>query len=268
MITDALQEPENPLPREIAPGLFWLGACLIVTQFGRPQHTYNSVYLVSGDECSILVEGGLGQHVPVVEAQLIQLLEAGVPPLRYVFLTHTETPHSACVGRVLERFPDVTAVGDVSDMHLVFPRYADRFRYLEVGDSVDLGGRRFEAVESVFRDMRTSRWGFDTGSRALFTGDGVAYAHFHEAGQCGCLAEETVELEISDMTKRFAESAFYWTGFQDLNPYADRLNQLVFKELEARIIAPTHGLPIGDPAATFPAVIEGLGLVPHEKNAA
>ena len=39
----------NPLPRELAPGVFWLGQCMEQPWQGETLHNYNSVYLVRGD---------------------------------------------------------------------------------------------------------------------------------------------------------------------------------------------------------------------------
>lgn len=247
-----------PLPRELAPGLFWLGACLEQRLGPTVLHACNSAFLVEGDDCSLLVEAGHPQDLAIVEAQLDALLARSGPPLRYLFATHQETPHSAGVGRILERHPDVVLCGDVHDYHLVFPAYADRFRPLAVGDALDLGGTEFAIVEAVIRDLPTTQWGFDTRRRALFPGDGFAYSHYHEAGHCGRTAEEVPELAVNEMTAVFAELALYWTQFTDMEPYVARLAQMVGPDLGVRLIAPTHGLPIADVPATVPKLLDGL----------
>jgi len=248
------------LPRELAPGIFWMGKCLEVSYRGRPLHGYNSVYLVAGEESSMLVEGGHPQDLPTVEAQLDELMERGVPPLRHLFTTHTETPHSSGLGRLFDRYPDMVAYGDMLDLHLVFPQYADRLRRFDPGDSIDLGGTQFMAVEAVIRDMPYTRWGFDTRRRALFPGDGFAYSHYHEDGHCGSFAEEAPSLDLPDMTALFAELALYWTRFVDLEPYIERLDELLFDELGVELVCPTHGLPVHDLEATLPKIREGLRL--------
>lgn len=101
----------NPLPRELTPGVFWLGQCLEQLYRGRILHGYNSTYLVAGEHSSLLVEGGHPQDLPVIEAQLEGILAAGAPPLRHVVCTHQETPHAGGVGRVLERHPEATLSG-------------------------------------------------------------------------------------------------------------------------------------------------------------
>lgn len=208
----------------------------------------------------MIIEGGHPQDLPVIDQQLDSLLATGVPDPEYVFTTHTETPHSAGVGRFLGRFPRMTAVGDVSDFHLVFPQFTGRFRAMVNGDSLELGGTRLVVVEAVFRDYIYTRWAFDTQRRILFAGDGFAYSHYHQAGQCGRTAEEVPELDLPDMTSQFAELAFAWTRYVDIEPYIERLDQLLFDELDVCLVAPTHGLPITAPRQTMPAVREGLRL--------
>jgi hypothetical protein len=57
---------------------------------------------------------------------------------------------------------------------------------------------------------------------------------------------------------RFGLLAFHWTQFVDIEPYVERLDRLVFDELDTAMIAPTHGLPIRDPATTMAEIRAGL----------
>ena len=216
----------NPLPREVAPGIFWLGECLEQRQQGKIYHGCNASFLIVGDTASMLVETGHPKDFPITEAQLNTLLP-GRPPLKYLFVTHQETPHCGGLGRVLTRFPDAILVGDVSDYHLAFPQHEHRMRMMKEGDEIDLGGRTFRAVEPVVRDMRTTWWGFETRERVLFPGDGFAYSHYHEDGHCGLVAEEAASLDLQDTTAVFADLALWWTKWADMRNYCDRLDALM-----------------------------------------
>jgi flavorubredoxin len=250
------------LPREIADGIFWLGACLVTPFYdGGILHSCSSTYLITGSESSVLVDTGHTKDIAVVEAQLDQLIAAGAPEPRYLFATHSETAHAGGMGPLLKRFPGAVACGDVTDMHLAFPQYEDRLLPLEVGDSLDLGGTQFQVVEAVFRDYISTRWGFDTARRALFSGDGFAYVHYHESDQCGHLSEEVPDLGVEETVAMFKDAAFYWTRFVDIEPYIDRLDELIFDELDATLIAPTHGLPMVDPASTLPKIYAGYRTI-------
>ena len=159
-----------------------------------------------------------------------------------------------------ERQLDTVVVGDVTDFRLVFPAHADRLRPLAPGDRLDLGGTELLVTEAVLRDYISTRWAFDTKRRVLFTGDGLAYTHYHEVGHCGSVAEEVPDLNLPDMTALFAELAFGWTRYVDMEPYIERLDRLIFDELDVAIMAPTHGLPITDLKLTMPKIREGLRI--------
>jgi flavorubredoxin len=225
----------------------------------RTLHTYNACYLVQGQDASLLVETGCAQELPITLSQLDELLARGGPPLRYIFCTHQETPHSAGLGVALQQAAEAVVVGDVRDYHLYFPEIADRLRPMAIGDELDLGGTRLRIYESIVRDLPSTQWGFDTARRVLFPGDGFAYAHYHGEEHCGRTAEEVQGLPIPEMTALFAEAALYWTRFSDMEPYADRLEEFLEHDIgDVRLVAPTHGLPITDLRATMPEVRAGL----------
>ncbi|HET6509881.1 MAG TPA: MBL fold metallo-hydrolase [Baekduia sp.] len=248
----------NPLPRRLADGVYWLGACYEHPRGdGELLHSYNSAYLVAGERASMLIEAGFPGDVAEVEAQVDGLLAEGLAPLKHLFVTHQETPHAAGSARFLERYPDLRLCGDTRDFHLVFPEHADRVDRLRIGDAIDLGGTRVEAVGAVIRDLESTLWAFDERSRTLFPGDGFAYGHVHADGHCGHLAEEAEDLPLPDMAAMFAAYALHWTRFQDMEPFVSALAEQIAR-LGVRRIASTHGLPIGDVAATAPLVYEGL----------
>jgi flavorubredoxin len=247
------------MPREIAPGVWWIGDCLLQRYKGQTYHGYNAAFLIVGSKASMLVETGHPKDFPVVERHMLEILaKTKGAPLKYLFITHQETPHSGGLGRVLRRYPETVICGDVSDYHLAFPEYEHRMVSMKDGDEIDLGDRKFQVVEPVIRDMRTSWWGFETKNRVLFPGDGFAYSHFHQEGHCGHVAEEVTDsLDLEVAASVFSELALFWTKFADMNVYCDRLDWLIEK-LDVKVIAPTHGLPMLDVKHTVPIVRAGL----------
>lgn len=252
--------PNNPLPREISPGVFWLGDCHIQHHKGKVYHSYNAAFLIIGSEASMLVEAGHPGDFPIIESQMRELLARHESTLKYMFVSHQETPHSGGIGRMLDLYPDLTVHADISDYHLAYPQHVDSLKNMEVGDSIDLGDRQFVALEPVIRDMRTSLWGFETGGRVLFPGDGFAYSHYHWDGHCGQTAEEAASLNLAEVLAVFADRALFWTKFQDMNVYVDRLEEMI-EELDVAVIAPAHGLPILNPPITLPKVREGFNAL-------
>src|SRR5271170_6851416 len=144
-------EDESNLPRELAPGLFWLGRCAHLFYRGELLHQYSSVYLVVGDKCSVLVEAGFPQDTDCIMGQIENLLRAGAPEPWHLFVTHGEVPYAGGIGRLLTRFPEADLCGGVADLHLAFPQFKHRIRPADPGDEIDLGNTKLVVQEAVFR---------------------------------------------------------------------------------------------------------------------
>jgi flavorubredoxin len=246
-------------PRQLAPGISWLGNCDRVQVGSVAAHSYNSLYVVSGRASSLVIDTGLAKDWRVVDRQLDELLATGIAPVTHLFPTHVEVAHASNLGRLLEKFPAARVYGDVRDYHLIFPEFEDRLVGMGVGDEVDLGGRTLLFLKAIFKDMVTSLWAWDEEARVLFTGDGFSYTHYHGADECGKTAEELPELPIPEFTAAFADAAFYWTRFTDLEPIISEVGDLLTR-FPVELIAPAHGAPIVDPPTTVPKVYEGLRL--------
>ena len=244
------------LPRELMPNVVWLGDCLATAYQGEVLHSYQSLFLIKGEEAACLVETGFPSHAATVQAQLDEAL-AGGPPLRYIFPTHQEMPHAGGVGRLLERYPGSIAIGDVRDYHLFFPHLAQRFVPYDVGEEIDLGGLRVRMVDAVIKDLVSTQWLVVPELGALFTGDGFSFAHYHRAGQCGRVASELPELDVSGLGQLFIEVALHWLRFVDPEVYVEALGRCL-DEHDVTFIGPTHGLPITDVPQIMPHIYEGL----------
>ena len=70
----------NKMPREIAPGVFWIGDCLAQRHKGKVYHGYNAAFLVAGDTASCLVETGHPKDFPVIERHMNELFAQGIAP--------------------------------------------------------------------------------------------------------------------------------------------------------------------------------------------
>ena len=250
---------DYPRPRELADGVHWLGDCLVIEHEGVPIHAYSSLYLVAGGDASLLVDTDHPKDWPAIQRQLAELHAHGVPPVAYVFPTHAEVPHAANLGRLLERYPDALAVGDVRDYHLFFPEVEDRLVSKQARDRIDLGGRSVLLLEPVIKDLVSSLWAYDAAAEVLFPSDGFAYMHHHKAGECWRTAEEAPEIPIAEFTALFNAYALYWTRFREMEPYIQGLDDTL-AEYPTALIAPGHGSPIANPAATLPKVKEGLRI--------
>lgn len=251
------QSPTSALPVQLAAGVQWLGECLELPHEGQVLHAYHSMFLVHGTTASLLVDSGHPKDWEAIEAQLDGLDADGIPPVRYLFPTHSEVPHSANLGKLLDRYPESRVWGDTRDLHLYLPEFADRLDHADVGDVLDLGNKTFRIVTPVVKDLVTTLWGYDESSRVLFPGDGFAYMHHHAAGECGKTAEELPDLPLPEFMAIFSQYAFYWMYFTPMQQYVDALRDLLTKH-PCDVIAPGHGSPIMDPQVTMPRVEEGM----------
>ena len=67
----------HKMPREIAPGVFWIGDCLAQRHKGKVYHGYNAAYLVAGTEASILIEtGGAKQFGQRMQGGMMIIVDA------------------------------------------------------------------------------------------------------------------------------------------------------------------------------------------------
>jgi flavorubredoxin len=241
--------------RDIAPGVTWLSACLVLVQKSGDIHVHASTYLVIGEEKSMLVDAGHPRHRDELLDSLDRLLDGR--PLDYVFPTHTEMPHAGNLRFLVERYPDIGVCGDIRDYHLYWPQLADNLVPLAAGESIDLGGTRLTAVEAVIRDLPNTMWAYDERSGCLFVGDALAYSHEHGSGECTLVSEELPQQPSVAQIGVINDAALYFTRYVDLEPYFARLDE-VMAEHPTRLIAPAHGGVISDPAVLVPTIKDGM----------
>jgi flavorubredoxin len=259
-------------PREIAPGIHWLGGCLQTISGGPGVHYHVSTYLVVGDRASLLVDTGDPIHWEQIDAALPDLLRDA--PLDYVFPTHPELPHAGNLPRLHERYPDISVVGDVRDFHIHYPELTPNLVTYRAGDRIDLGGRTIEFVPALVRDLPNSLWAVETATGTLFVSDGFAYIHGcpdeiddetpppHEPGQCQLTSVELEALDIGPTVEQAAYGtarSLYWTRFVDLTSTFDEIETLV-ADHSVEIVAPAHGNVITDVARLMPIMLEAHRL--------
>lgn len=234
------------LPREAAPGLYWLGGCsnsgAWPTRRGtHTTHEHLSCYLVVGSEKTLLVDTGHYAQWEEIQRQLDTCLDGRA--LDYVFPTHQEIPHAGNLGRLLTRHPGAVAVGDTREYHLYFPEIEpERLVRKRGGDSLSLGDSDFVFLDPIWFDLSGSMWGYDTGHRALFSADGLGYIHDHSPHICGLFPHEVPETSPEHGVRRFA-LPFVGMKYHDTSPGVARYRELV-SEYPVRMVCSSHGAPL------------------------
>lgn len=240
----------NPkFPRPIAQGVEWIGGCSALFMDQAKQdlvHSALNTYLIIGSEKTLLIDTS---H-PALWAQYKPALAKALNgrKLDYVMPTHPEIPHAGSLTMLLDAHPDAKVVGDTRDYFLYHPDVPES-AYLPMlpGNTLDLGGgRRFEFVDSIFRDLVNTMWGFDHGSRTLFPADGFAFFHWHNEGGCGCTAEE---LGLKPTAQMYSVMTQIVSGIAllDVESRIARFEALI-ERLQPTIFAPAHGTVVTDVA--------------------
>jgi flavorubredoxin len=252
-------------PREIAPGVHWLGACSENVVGGQVFHVHLGQYLILGTAKTLLIDTGMPNFWPEVSAQLHAVL--GGRPLDYLMPTHPEVPHVSALPYVLDAYPDCRLIGDSRDYRLYFPRYYPRMVHAAAGDEIDLGGKTLVFVEAVMKDLPNTLWAYERSERVLFVCDGFAFMHagaeqpeadgeaeaLHRPGQCALFTSEMAEAIKVDQASFILQRALYWSRYVDADVLFRRIERLI-QAYPARLIAPAHGNVIDNPAVVFPTI--------------
>lgn len=245
------------LPRRLSPGLLWTGRCQEFDYLGKSTHSHQNAFLVKGSERTMLIDTGAPSKWSAVERDVQSFLDGRT--LDFVFPTHPEFPHGGLLPRWLEKYPDALIVGDLRDSDLYYPDLVSRFRTMYAGDQVDLGDRSILFLPALWRDLPTTLWAFDTGDRALFVSDALAFLHFHDEGECPRLTSEQPPVDVSMM--RFNnERTLIWTRFADAAETFPDFDRLV-RELNVRLIAPGHGNVIDNLDVMIPLAKQALAAI-------
>lgn len=277
---------EVVFPREIAPGIHWMNHCIPTMIYGRILHVHLSLYLVVGEDKTLLVDTSLPTYWGDISAQVERAL--GGRTLDYLFVTHPEVPHSGAMPLFLDRYPNLKVVGDMRDFHVYFPEYIDRFVNVRPGERIDLGGRCVRFVEAVIKDLPNSLWGYDELTRALFVSDGFSYSHesgdvmrdrsdpissslrnlafdddadvpTHSPGECALMSSELSGEVSVEQASVVLQRALTFSRFV----HPDLLFQRVGKVLSdnpPKLVCPAHGGVIDDIEKLLPTIRETHSL--------
>lgn len=224
---------------------------------GDMVHSHFGNYAIRGSQKNLLIDTGHPMHEEIIEAALDEFLQGEA--IDYIFPTHAEFPHCGLLSKWMRKFPKAIVVGDVRDYPLYYPEEAERFHVTKIGDSVDLGDRKFVFVPAIWADLKDTFWGFDTGDRILFVADGFAFAHHHWPGECG-LTTRDLPLPNTKTLQVISELTLQWTRFTDSRETFAALDELI-RILDPRFIAPAHGSVIDNMEVLLPLIKQGMTVM-------
>jgi glyoxylase-like metal-dependent hydrolase (beta-lactamase superfamily II) len=247
------------VPRMVLPDLAWVGGCSNSSGWpGRAEtrpvtHEPCMAYVIMGAQKTIMMDTGHYGLWYSLDGQLDAVLKGR--PLDYVFVSHQEIPHTGNLGRLLRKYPNAVAVGDVRDYHLFHPEVAlDRLVQKQHGDRIDLGDREIVFLDAIWKDLSGTMWTYDTRLKLLFSADTFGYIHLHDENVCGTMFHEMPEQTLGSVIGRPA-LPFFGMRSRDQAARVEAFRGFL-KQYPLEIITSGHTAPIM--GAMVPRAIEKL----------
>lgn len=197
------------------------------------------VYVLLNDGCPLIFDAGSHIHQDPIMNDLVELLGDKAPG--YVFLTHTELPHTGNLRSISKVWPMAKFVVSSAILpHVEMPWWvnAEQIQYGYPGTNGTYGNRKISFSDAILKDQPGTHWMFDEETGALFTADAFGYLFPQSADQkFDDELEDGIPMEWSRM---YHQSAFRFLSMVS----GDKVNadfEKVFAARDVKVIAPTHG---------------------------
>ena len=221
--------------RNVTEDLVQIGACVE----GDHGHEAVRVYVLLNNGRPILIDCGSHLHRYSLMQELEEVLDGSTP--EYVFLTHTELPHSGNLPQIASKWPDIKVM--VSHIMTRYIEIApvlplDQITTVFPDTTLELAGRKLLFLSALLKDQPSTHWIYDLKTRTLFTGDGFGY--YHPAEKCDQFADEIEGGIREEQFRAYHINVFRhmrWVIPEKFNADLDK----VFQKLDVSILAPTHG---------------------------
>jgi len=241
-------------PREVAPGVLAVGAQdfdrrLFDALIPLPDGTSYNAYLVRGRDKTALIEA--------VEPSMLHVLEShlkDVPRVDYLISNHTEQDHSGGIPWVLGRFPGIELLASepaktmLAD-HIGVPE--GRIRTVSDGERVALGAKTFRFVYTPWVHWPETMSTYLEEDRILFSCD---WFGSHMA---------STELFVDDADCVREEAKRYYAEIMMPFRKIIQKNLEKIRDLDIRLIAPSHGPVYRDPQSIIRAYRDWTDDKPH-----
>jgi flavorubredoxin len=241
-------------PREIVPGVDYVGAPdfdrrLFDALIPLPDGTSYNSYLVRGRDKTALVDA--------VEPHMLHVLRSyleGVPRVDYVISNHTEQDHSGGLPWVLERYPEARLLASEPAKPLLVDHLgldAAKIRTVADGETIDLGGKTLRFIYTPWVHWPETMSTYLEEDKVLFSCDWF-----------GSHVAQT-DLFVDHVDGILAESKRYYAEI--MMPFRKTIQKNLdkIKELDVRLIAPSHGPIHRDPGSIIQAYRDWTDDMPH-----
>jgi flavorubredoxin len=241
-------------PREILPDVHYVGAPdfdrrLFDALIPLPDGTSYNSYLVRGRDKTVLIDAVEPAKLPVLEDYL-----AGVARIDYVVSNHTEQDHSGGLPWLLERYPGI----QILSSELAKPMLIDhleidpaKIRTVADGERLDLGGKTLRFVYTPWVHWPETMSTFLEEDKVLFSCDFFG-SHIAQTD----LFVDGADCILVEAKRYYAEIMMPFRKIVQKN--LDKI-----KDLDIRLIAPSHGPIHRDPASIIGAYRDWTDDKPH-----
>jgi len=241
-------------PRMIAPDVHYVGA----PDFDRkvfdaliplPDGTSYNAYLVSGRDKVALIDTVEPKMLPILESYLSQ-----VPRIDYLVSNHTEQDHSGSIPWVLERYPQAQLLSSERAKSMLADHLGldpAKIRAVADGERLDLGGKTLRFIYTPWVHWPETMSTYLEEERLLFSCDWFG-SHIAATG---------LFVDGADCVK--AEAKRYYAEIMMPFRKTVQKNLEKIKDLEIRLIAPSHGPIYRDPRSIIQAYRDWTDDTPH-----
>jgi len=241
-------------PREIIPDVHYVGAPdfdrrLFDALIPLPDGTSYNAYLVRGRDKIALIDAVEPAKLHVLETYL-----AGVPKVDYLISQHTEQDHSGGIPWVLGRYPGIRVLSSEPAKPMLVDHLgleAARIRTVADGERLDLGGKTLRFISTPWVHWPETMSTYLEEDKVLFSCDWFG-SHIAQTG----LFVEGVDGILAEAKRYYAEIMMPFRKIVQKN--LDKI-----KDLEIRLIAPSHGPIHRDPPSIIRAYRDWSDDRPH-----
>jgi flavorubredoxin len=225
-------------PREIKPGVFWVGAVdwdrrLFDSLIPLPDGTSYNAYLVKGSEKTALIDS----VDPAMSAVLFDHLAAlNIDKIDYIVANHAEQDHSGTLPQLLEKYHAAKLVCTPKCKEFLIALLdieEERFATVNDRDTVPLGGRTLEFIFAPWVHWPETMLTYLREDKILFPCD-LFGSHLATTG-----------LYVTDECKGYESAKRYYAEI--MMPFRSQIEKHLerLQEYPVDIIAPSHG-PLHD----------------------
>ena len=241
-------------PRQIVPDVYYVGAPdfdrrLFDSLIPLPDGTSYNSYLVRGREKTALIDAVEPSKLDVLEANL-----ADVPKVDYLVSSHTEQDHSGGIPWVLGRYPGIQVLSSEPAKQMLVDHLGldpAGIRTVADGERLDLGGKTLRFISTPWVHWPETMSTYLEEDKILFSCDWFG-SHIAQTG----LFVESAQVIMAEAKRYYAEIMMPFRKIIQKN--LDKI-----KDLEIRLIGPSHGPIHRDPKSIIGAYRDWADDKPH-----